>query len=103
MHAFVMAFEIVIPDGAVSGNEERRCFVRHSELIRFGHEETKRGSIVEDANFEPIGRFALRMEKFDFDSIAMVGCDGMNAAPWVAFINVVRLQSTIAMESKSNF
>src|SRR5256885_16851398 len=88
-----MTFEIVIPDGAVSGNEERRGFVRHSELIRFGNEEAKRGSIVEDSNVEPVGRFALRVEKFDFYAVAMIGSDGMNAMPWVAFVNVVRLQS----------
>lgn len=33
------------------------------------------------------------MEKLDFDSVAMIGRDGMNAAPGIGFVDVVGLQS----------
>ena len=83
--------EIFTVDGAAGRNGERGALVRDSGLRGAGSDEPEGDGIVEGADLEHAGSFAFFVDEREFRAVAVIGDNGMDAVPWVSFLDLIRL------------
>jgi len=87
--AFVMALEVVIPDGGLGGEHERRRLIRHSAALS-GNDPAEADPAVEDAHLQRVGGAARRVPEGDARALEAVDRLSMHAAPGKALVPLVR-------------
>src|SRR6266567_6363566 len=86
--AFVVPAEIVMPHGAVAGNNERRRFIGNPRVLGRGNNESKGSRIVENADVQHVSRAAPLVVEREFCAVAMICGTGVNAVPRIALFNL---------------
>src|SRR5205814_5893887 len=89
MHRFVVAVQVVVPNGAASTEREGGCFIGNPRFLRVRNDESERYSIVEGADFDGVIEFSVTPRHQSFCSMAMIDCFGMNAPPGIFFVDLI--------------
>src|SRR5258706_8648884 len=86
---FIMAVEIVIPDGAARRNGKACCFVRRVFFSMVEDDIAKGCAIIKYANIERVRRFGCRVY-WKFPAGAAVEGLGVDAPPGIVFVDPVK-------------